>query len=221
MIISHEHEFIYLKTRKTASTSIEIALSEFCGDDDIITPISDKDEAKRRARGFRGPQNFSVPLRFHGKLELLGRLWRGQYIRKRFRNHRSARFVRRHIEDDIWNSYFTFTFERNPFDKAVSRYYWSTDEPRPRIDDYLDAAPIHFLSNWNIYTMNDKKVVDYVGRYENLARELEKITDEIGLPRRLSLPRAKANHRPDRMHYSKVLNERARASASNWSAPKS
>jgi hypothetical protein len=39
MIISHEHKFILLKTRKTAGTSIEIALSRFCGDDDVITPI--------------------------------------------------------------------------------------------------------------------------------------------------------------------------------------
>ncbi|MEL6382956.1 MAG: chondroitin 4-O-sulfotransferase, partial [Cyanobacteria bacterium J06626_18] len=31
MIISHEYKFIFLKTRKTAGTSIEIALSKFCG----------------------------------------------------------------------------------------------------------------------------------------------------------------------------------------------
>jgi hypothetical protein len=39
MIISHEHKFIFVKTRKTAGTSIEIALSKFCGPDDVICPI--------------------------------------------------------------------------------------------------------------------------------------------------------------------------------------
>ena len=37
MIISHKHKFIFFKTRKTAGTSLQIALSEFCGSDDIIT----------------------------------------------------------------------------------------------------------------------------------------------------------------------------------------
>ena len=47
MIISHEHKFIFLKTRKTAGTSIELALSGLCGPDDIITPISPNDEPLR------------------------------------------------------------------------------------------------------------------------------------------------------------------------------
>lgn len=37
--ISHEHRFMLIKTRKTAGTSVEIALSRSCGPDDIIRPI--------------------------------------------------------------------------------------------------------------------------------------------------------------------------------------
>jgi hypothetical protein len=39
MIINHRYKFIFLKTRKTAGTSIESALSQFCDSNDIITPI--------------------------------------------------------------------------------------------------------------------------------------------------------------------------------------
>jgi enoyl-CoA hydratase len=50
MIISHKHKFIFIKTIRTAGTSIEIALSEKCGSEDelddtvndITTRISEK-----------------------------------------------------------------------------------------------------------------------------------------------------------------------------------
>lgn len=50
MIISHKHKFIFIKTKKTAGTSIEIALSSICDADDIITRISSEDEKTRKTR---------------------------------------------------------------------------------------------------------------------------------------------------------------------------
>ena len=40
MIISHKYKFIFIKTRKTAGTSMEIYLSQYCDDNDIVTPIT-------------------------------------------------------------------------------------------------------------------------------------------------------------------------------------
>lgn len=39
MIVSHENKFIFLKTKKSAGTAIEAALSEICGRQDVITPL--------------------------------------------------------------------------------------------------------------------------------------------------------------------------------------
>lgn len=62
MIVSHKHKFIFIKTAKSAGTSIEIALSKFCGSEDIITPILPaEDERKRKQLGYKGQQNFKVP----------------------------------------------------------------------------------------------------------------------------------------------------------------
>jgi hypothetical protein len=184
-------------------------LSQFCDANDIITPIKKKDEQMRKELGFLGPQNFHIPRRQYSKLEWLSYIRTAK--RKHFFHHADAQFIRNCIGEHIWNSYFKFSFERDPFDKAISRYYWSTREPRPDISQYLNAAPVNLLSNWNIYTINDQVAVDFVGRYENLDDDLAFIGNKIGLPDELPLPRAKGSYRQSREHYSKVLNAEARS----------
>ena len=39
MIVSHKFKFIFIKTRKTAGTSLEVFLSGVCGPDDVVTPV--------------------------------------------------------------------------------------------------------------------------------------------------------------------------------------
>ncbi len=150
-----------------------------------------------------------IAFRRYGTLDWLQLLRRRQ--RKRYFNHATAEYVRRHIGERIWNSYFKFCFERNPFDKAVSRYYWSTREPRPSLESYLDSAPVRLLSDWSIYTINDHLAVDFVGRYENLQQDLARISARLGLPEEPTLPSTKANHRPNRAHYGDLLTPHARA----------
>ena len=55
MIISHKHKLIFVKTKKTAGTSFEIALSNFTNQASIITPISKDDEKLRQKMGLLGP----------------------------------------------------------------------------------------------------------------------------------------------------------------------
>ncbi len=209
MIVNHQYKYIFIKTRKTAGTSIEIALSQYCGENDIITKISDEDELIRQKFGFTGPQNYDIPFRYNNKQDWCDLIVEGK--QKEYINHSGAQFIKDHIGKEIWDSYFKFCFERNPFDKAISRYYWSTREPRPAISDYLATAPIFFLSNWDTYTVNDDIAVDFVGRYENLNEDLDFIRQKIGLEGELRLPRAKGAYRKNRDHYSRVLDQKSRS----------
>lgn len=209
MIINHKYKFIFIKTLKTAGTSIEIALSQFCETGDTITPITKEDESKRQELGFRGPRNYNVPLRFYRKKDWRRLLWTRKP--KQFFNHAGASYIRENVKREIWNSYFKFCFERNPFDKAISRYYWSTREPRPEISSYLQSVSVKLLSNWELYTINDEIAVDFVGRYDHLADDLAIVTKKLAFPNEIVLPKAKGSYRVNRDHYGKILNPQARS----------
>jgi hypothetical protein len=212
MILSHKYRFIFLKTAKTAGTSVEIALSQFLGDRDIITPISDADERIRRQLGYRGPQNFRIPLSRLAERDNIRRLL--TLRRPQFYNHISATEVRSLIGETIWNDYFKFCIERNPCDRVISLYYWChKSEPRPTLSEFIDQHQINTLTQRGIdlYTGTDGDVtVDHVVRYENLQDELEQIRLKLGIPGPLNLPRAKSAHRTDRRHFSEVLDDASR-----------
>jgi hypothetical protein len=209
MIISHKHKFIFIKTTKTAGTSIEIALSKFCGDEDIITPITPADERIRSYLGYRGPQNYLPPISDNGS----GDAAKAQGLRKkkcRFFNHSPAKQVRRCLGESVWNSYYKFCFERNPWDRFISLYYWHCrSEPRPTISAFLDSdMPLKLKKRgFELYTINGEIAVDRVCLYENLTEELENIRLRLGLPEKLEIPRAKATFRKDRRSYRDILNE--------------
>lgn len=125
MIISHRHRFIFIKTEKTAGTSVELALAKVCGPDDVISALVHQEDRALRdslGPGYRSEQNDLVPLRFLTPLDLARAIARRR--RPRFTNHMSAVDVRRFVPPEVWNGYFKFCVERNPWDKAISAYFW-------------------------------------------------------------------------------------------------
>lgn len=188
MIVSHRHRFIFLKTRKTAGTSVEIALSRICGPEDIITPIAEADEELRKAMGGLPPQNYTAP-----PLVMEGR------------PHLPARAVRQIVGADVWESYFKFAIERNPWDTVVSFYYWRIrDDPSPvPFEDFVNSNKVRSLANRNarIYRLRGKLAVDELCRFESLDSDVEAIWSTLGLPGEPGLPRAKGDLRPREASY--------------------
>ncbi|WP_162799350.1 sulfotransferase family 2 domain-containing protein [Nocardioides sp. 616] len=187
MIVSHQHRFIFLKTRKTAGTSVEIALSKICGPDDVITAISPEDEQLRAAAGGRPPQNFDAPP-----------------LPRRAYNHMRAQMVRNVVGAQVWNDYFTFAVERNPWDTVVSLYFWKFRErpgarTAPPFAEFVWEESVEKLAaNQRIYRIRGAVAVDRVLRYERLTEELTQVWSDLGLPGEPALPRAKGSARPRR-----------------------
>lgn len=216
MIISHRYKFIFLKTNKTAGTSIEIALSKVCGPQDIITPIEPKDERIRQSLGYRGPQNYLLPFTAYTLSD-----WRfclQQKRRKRkFVNHMPARRVRPLVAPEVWNTYYKFCFERNPWDRMISLYYWRhKSEPRPSIADFVDSEAPQLLKQkgYGVYTIDNQVVVDRVCAFEDIPGELETLRTHLGIEESLELPNAKSSFRKDKRHYRDLMGEKEKIKVS-------
>ena len=61
MIASRKHNFIIIKTMRTAGTSVELALGPYCGPRDVITPISISVDLQRLQDNGVTPRNFAMP----------------------------------------------------------------------------------------------------------------------------------------------------------------
>jgi len=213
VIISHKYKFIFLKTNKTAGTSIEIALSKFCGEQDIISPILPADEKIRDGLGYPGAKNhgyaslFSYSLRDVINVVRLGRL------KPLFFAHMPARDIKPLVGEEIWNSYYKFCFERNPWDRLISLYYWRNQQTsRPTITEFLDSGIPNVLKEkgYEVYTIDGKVAVDNIYLFENLPEALLDIQKRLALPDPLVLPNAKSGIRKDTRHYSEVLTSEER-----------
>jgi hypothetical protein len=208
MLISHQHRFIFLKTQKTAGTAIEIALRGVMHRGDVITPISAVDERLSRQLGHLGPRHFRATLRQYRRRDWLRLLSRGR-LKKRFYNHMPAALVKAELPSALWDGYLKISVERNPFDKAISSYYWRTRKQRQPVslDSYLLTCPTSEISNWPIYTINDTPVVDVMLRQEQLDQDLAVLGQRLGLSAPLALPRQrpKGEVRRDRRPWQDVL----------------
>ncbi len=215
MILSHTHRFIFLKTSKTAGTSIEIALSRFCGPDDIVTPISVEDEDIRKSVGGRPSQTYPAKKTQYGPADWF-RYWFKGKEKQYFYNHIPARKLKQRLDPEIWRHYYRFCVVRNPWDRVISQYFWRyrslPEDQWPSLDDFLSSRHVRSLmrKGYNLYTINGEVQVNRICRYENLAEDLETVRQELGLPEPLELPGAKAGHRKDKRHYRDIFTPRQR-----------
>ena len=187
MILSHSNRFIFIKTRKTAGTSVQYALSQHCSGTDIVTEI----EPERPGYCARN-----------------GNGWH---------THATAASVKRRIPANIWDGYFKFAFERNPWDKVVSFFFWnfrtvlpsvSEQEKRKRFRIWLHRNTDK-VRDYSAYTIGGDLAVDFLGQYEYLNRDYRHVLSRVGLPYE-SLPKLKGGARKDkayRKYFTKSLKD--------------
>lgn len=182
MIISHKHKFIFFKSKKTAGSSIQVTLAKHCGEDDIIT----------------GQYQDGVDDETHTT---------GLNMDKFYTNHPHPplRETKQFLGEEIWNSYFKFGFVRNPYEIALSRYFWNERGKNTSIENFREwtKEDLNITDKSYIYIGDDE--LDFVGRYETLEEDYEYICNKLNLPV-IPLSNKKSGYR-DKKHYSEYYDE--------------
>lgn len=174
---------------------MELYLSQFCGENDILTPNNlDGEYQPRNHHGMfmpaevfdatrvqlNGVSDVPEPRRFIGNIT---RTFSDLLKKRKFYDHIPAYKLKNRIPDKIWNNYFKFCFERNPWDKSISHYYWRRGRhPEMSFEEYLNGNRLCY--NHPIYMdgQQESVIVDFVGYFENLEEDFRKVCEIIGIP---------------------------------------
>ena len=208
MLISHSHKFIYLKTTKTAGTSVEMAL-QHCALPDGMR-VSDK-----------------VPMPIVSSSGVVGARGMGMKAREQeWYNHMPAAEIRSKLPEDVWDSYFKFCNLRNPWDKTVSWFhfqYWK-DVSDLTVADTIAAfrktlaGTEKVMRDFHIYAIKGTPVVDDFIRHDRLEEDLHRIAQKLGIEVR-ELPNMYSDFRQKRIDYKDYYDVAARDKVAEIYAP--
>lgn len=195
-MISHKHKCIFIHIPKCAGTSIKYFLFQ-----------------DRPIHWFE--PNYEV---VHG--------WCPE--RKFFMQHASAKQMLDTglVSEAQWKSYYKFTFVRNPWDRAVSDYYWLMQDRKIKdsFKNYLKKSgrfkavlndsgmPYyrgdHLRPQSLFFDMDGPLKMDYVGRFETFSTDMQSIAKDIGIETTFDLHINKRTK--ERSHYSKMYTDEMR-----------
>jgi hypothetical protein len=210
MILSHKFKFIFVKGKKVAGTSVEMALSTICGPTDIITPITAIDELQRLRMGGRA-QNYSIDRNIEAaytrdvQTTALRDLSRLTVPKEQYYNHMSLRELINAYDRPL-TGYAIVCVERCPYGKILS---WANmvltfksyqegsqmqSDPvalRRFIDQALDNGDFLEVRNIDLYRGSDNAVAARPMRYENLIADFTMFLKGLDVKDVPCLPHAK------------------------------
>lgn len=192
MLISKKYRFLFIHIFKTGGTSVTSALLPFCTN--------------------RWPRRVKSFLKRHNILRLDPQPY--------FKHAKASELVAQ-LGREVFDSYFSFAFVRNPWDWQVSLYTYickEVDHYQHRIvngfrdfDEFIRwrcREARHYQRDF-IYSANGEQLVDFVGRFERLEEDFQTICARLGVCVRLPKLNV-SNTKPYQEYYNKETIELVR-----------
>ena len=197
-VISFRHNFIFIKTTKTAGTSIEVDLSDISGERAIVTPII-------------------PPVRGHQARNYLAEDGTAEFY-----NHMSASAIRDLIGEERFAQMYKFCVEREPVSKCISHFHMLRNSPIHSQDgrydlswqEYCDARKFpNDLGKYSELESGSRVLmVDKVLPYERIAQSLAQLLQGLSVDGFVLKTRAKAEHSQNRLIRTSEVTEDQRQS---------
>lgn len=154
-----------------------------------------------------------------------------------FKRHFKASEIRDKIGQAMFDDYFKFTIERNPWEKIISRYwsYAGLDHRQKllrrfykQIPQMLTGKPLtfdqwfglrvlqrntigfghyKFPRHFDCYTDNDRLIVDFIGRHEKLDEHVALLSDRLKIAVELDKAFGAKRHK-ERVPYTELFDDR-------------
>ena len=174
VVVCNEPPFVFLKTRKTAGTSIEMFLESAAGLKDEVAEVT---HARVTPRGIVGkrliPEAEETP------------------DDATWFNHMPARTIRDGLGRDRWDRSLKFTAVRDPFARTVSQFNWrrlrrglnriaDRDALQREMQKFLERGT--FNDDTEVVTIDGRYVPDRTVRFERLADDMRGLCETLGLP---------------------------------------
>lgn len=186
MLVSHDHRFVYLKTFKTAGTSLEMGLEPLCAPPGR--------EVRHRADELATPHGI-VAGRLDGGS---AGAWGGAHV--------AARRVRERIGAETFDGYLKLCSIRNPYDKMVSAFFFVAGLRRRRngkrpLHKVPPERQLHLFRryvaelgerrpfrspkdiDWRVTHIDGRSIIDRHVRMERMAEDVAALCETLGVPR--------------------------------------
>jgi hypothetical protein len=193
MIISLKYNYIYIRPRKTGSSTIEAVLQQSLAPDDLFIREKLQVLAPIVKTGVVIPANLGLV------------------------THIKISDIRDMIRDDIWDRLYKLTSERHPYEKAVSYAYFkynnrqSRDKTKKDFPSFLDRIVRRgkYVS-FPQYSINGRSIADDYIRLESFETDMRRVGQRLGIPMPDDLPRKRATERDDKRPAREILSAEQR-----------
>lgn len=197
-IVSHKHKYIFLKTRKTAGTSVEALLAKYAGPDDILAISHDVTGSTTLNTQNTSVPRYSVGISGARRFMIRSLSKKSINFKLNWYQHMTAKEIKESVGSEIWHNYTKITIERNPYHRLISFWRWRSawfdlDVPFETFAlSALSGSPWSRIkskssgfSNRPFYKLpfSESICCDHVVSYEKLESDLMKISDTLGVPK--------------------------------------